>query len=193
MGSVPGWKHGPVGQFLMLEEQEAGRGFPPETLGKLRLRKSSLLRKGWEFERVYSKGSRLHGNGFTLIYSPNISGHGRLGISVHRKIRGAVKRNRIKRIIRESFRLHPEQYPHAMDVVFAVRPGFSLSCPSDICMAVASFSRRVLTTPWRDWRRASLLLSWKDINTLYPHSFLPVVVFTRPVQPTLFKLLKNTG
>ncbi len=147
MVSVPEWKHGPDGRFLMLEEQEAGRGFPPETLGKLRLRKSSLLRKGWEFERVYSKGSRLHGNGFTLIYSPDISGHGRLGISVHRKIRGAVKRNRIKRIIRESFRLHPEQYPHAMDVVFAVRPGFSLSHPSDICRAVASFSRRVFTTP----------------------------------------------
>ncbi len=124
-------------------EREVVRGFLPETLGKLQLRKSSLLRKGWEFERVYSKGRRLHGDGFTLICSPNFSDHARLGISVHRKIRGAVKRNRIKRIIRESFRLHPEQYPHSMDIVFAVRPGFSLSHPTDICRVVASISRRI--------------------------------------------------
>jgi ribonuclease P protein component len=130
----------------MLAEPEAVRGFLPEPLGKLHLRKSSLLRKGWEFERVYSKGSRLHGAGFTLICSPNFSDHGRLGISVHRKIRGAVKRNRIKRIIRESFRLHREQYPQSMDIVFAVRPGFSLSHPSDICSVIASFSRRISTS-----------------------------------------------
>ena len=130
----------------MLAEPEAVRGFLPEPLVKLHLRKSSLLRKGWEFERVYSKGSRLHGAGFTLICSPNSSDHGRLGISVHRKIRGAVKRNRIKRIIRESFRLHREQYPQSMDIVFAVRPGFSLSNPSDICSAIASFSRRISTS-----------------------------------------------
>jgi len=128
----------------MPAEQGGGRDFLPKPLGKLQLRKSSLLRKGWEFERVYSKGNRLHADGFTLICSANFSGHSRLGISVHRKIRGAVKRNRIKRIVRESFRLHPEQYPQSMDMVFAVRPGFSLSHPSDICRAVASFSRRIL-------------------------------------------------
>lgn len=127
----------------MPEEPEAARGFLPEPLGKLNLRKSSLLRKGWEFERVYSKGSRLHGDGFTLICCQNSTDYGRLGISVHRKIRGAVKRNRIKRIIRESFRLHREQYPHAMDIVFAVRPGFALSHPDDITRAVTSFSRRI--------------------------------------------------
>jgi len=88
----------------------------------------------------------LHGDGFTLICNPNLSDQGRLGISVHRKICGAVKRNRIKRIVRESFRLHREQYPHSMDMVFAVRPGFSLSSPSDICKAVASFSRRISTS-----------------------------------------------
>ena len=122
----------------MPAEQEAARGSLPETLEKLRLRKSSLLRKGWEFERVYSGGNRLHGDGFTLICKPNFSNESRLGISVHRKIRGAVKRNRIKRIIRESFRLYREQYPHSMDIVFAVRPGFSLNHPSDICKVVAS-------------------------------------------------------
>ena len=106
------------------------------TLVAQRLLKSSLVRKGWEFDEVYSKGKRLHGKGFTLICCSNSTDESRLGISVHRKIRGAVKRNRIKRIIRESFRLGQKQYPAGADIVFAVRPDFPCLHPRDICAAV---------------------------------------------------------
>jgi ribonuclease P protein component len=99
------------------------------------------LRKGWEFEYVYSRGERLQGDGFTLICRLNTTGESRLGISVHRNIRGAVKRNRLKRIIRESFRLWREQYPDGADIVFAVRPDFSCSQPKDICVALSSLAR----------------------------------------------------
>jgi len=68
----------------------------------------------------------------------------RIGISVHRKIRGAVKRNRIKRIIRESFRLWQKQYPAGADIVFAVRPDFPCLHPEDIRAVVASL---VVTPP----------------------------------------------
>lgn len=111
------------------------------TLVAQRLLKSSLVRKGWEFDEVYSKGKRLHGKGFTLICCPNSTGESRLGISVHRKIRGVVKRNRIKRIIRESFRLGQKQYPAGADIVFAVRSDFPCLHPRDICAVV---------TPLRD-------------------------------------------
>ncbi|WP_457575191.1 ribonuclease P protein component [Desulfomarina sp.] len=123
--------------------QGAANDCQPEPLEKLRLRKNSLLRKGWEFERVYSRGRRLHGHDFTLICEPNSYGRSRLGISVHHKIRGAVKRNRIKRIVRESFRLGRNFYPSEMDIVFAVRPGFSLSCPDEISESVASVVRKM--------------------------------------------------
>ena len=56
---------------------------------------------------------------------------------MHRKIRGAVKRNRLKRIIRESFRLWQKHYPVGADIVFAVRPDFSYLHPEDIRRAVA--------------------------------------------------------
>ena len=84
----------------------------------------------------------MHGRGFALVCLANESSTSRLGISVHRKIRGAVKRNRIKRIIRESFRLEREQYPAGADIVFAVRQDFFYSHPRDVSEAVRSLAGR---------------------------------------------------
>ena len=139
---MPEWQQRLVGQFSIHEGREAVKGFQLNILRELRLRKNNLLRKGWEYERVYKKGKRLHSESFSLICEPNLTDQSRLGISVHRKIRGAVKRNRIKRLIRESFRLYREQYPVSMDIVFTVRPGFSLSRPMEITTAVASIVAR---------------------------------------------------
>ena len=125
----------------VLVEQRVARDFQLK-LTDQRLLKTSLLRKGWEFEKVYSRGKRLHGNGYTLICLDNGSAESRIGISVHRKIRGAVKRNRIKRIIRESFRLERKQYPQGVDIVFAVRSDFSCKHPGDICKAVEEVTAR---------------------------------------------------
>ncbi|MCI5120194.1 MAG: ribonuclease P protein component, partial [Candidatus Electrothrix sp. AUS4] len=61
----------------------------------------------------------------------------RLGISVPRKVGNAVQRNRIKRIIREAFRLHRDVFPQGSDVVFAVRPGFPLTGMQAVRDAVA--------------------------------------------------------
>ena len=102
-----------------------------------KLPKTALLRKGREFDKVYRQGTRWHGNGFSLIFCPNELGFNRIGISIHRKLKGAVKRNRIKRIIRESFRLERAAYPDCADIVFAVRPDFSLKSPVEITSAVA--------------------------------------------------------
>ncbi|MEA3469052.1 MAG: ribonuclease P protein component [Thermodesulfobacteriota bacterium] len=102
-----------------------------------KLPKTALLRKGREFDKVYRQGTRWHGKGFSLIFCANELGYNRIGISVHRKLKGAVKRNRIKRIIRESFRLQRSLYPDDADIVFAVRPDFCLKSPADISSSVA--------------------------------------------------------
>lgn len=102
-----------------------------------KLPKTALLRKGREFDKVYRFGTRWRGKGYSLIFCPNDLGYNRIGISIHRKLKGAVKRNRIKRIIRESFRLERLLYPDCADIVFAVRPGFPLKSPADIFLSVA--------------------------------------------------------
>ncbi|MBU0482117.1 MAG: ribonuclease P protein component [Proteobacteria bacterium] len=92
------------------------------------LPKSFLLRKPWEYRSVYDKGRRIKGKGLTIIYTPNGRQENRLGISVH-GIRKATVRNRIKRVIREFFRLHRNFIGPGSDIVFAVREPFNADSP----------------------------------------------------------------
>ena len=89
----------------------------------------------------------MHGENFSLILLANDLEHNRLGISIHGQLKGAVKRNRIKRIIREFFRLNrhflQEKSPESrelpsMDIVVAVRKGFNFGKPADFAASVCS-------------------------------------------------------
>jgi ribonuclease P protein component len=104
-------------------------------------RHAERLKKTGEFNRVYRNGARLYGKCFTLVYlrdeQADEQAESRLGISVPRKVGNAVRRNRIKRIIREAFRLHREVFPRYSDIVFAVRPGFPLTGMQAVRDAVA--------------------------------------------------------
>jgi ribonuclease P protein component len=81
------------------------------------------LSRSAEFERVYRQG-RSTGNRYLVLYAfanPSASGP-RLGLSVSRKVGGAVERNRIKRLLREGFaKFEPELDP-TQDVVVVARP-----------------------------------------------------------------------
>ena len=82
----------------------------------------------------------MHGRGFSLIYLAGDQLGSRLGISVPRKVGNAVRRNRIKRIVRETFRLHREIFPRSSDIVVTVRPEFSLRGLHALRIAVAGLN-----------------------------------------------------
>jgi len=64
------------------------------------------LRKSSEFRSVYEGGKRLDGHFMTAFVRRNDSGHHRLGITASKRVaRRAVDRNRMKRVLREMFRL----------------------------------------------------------------------------------------
>jgi len=76
-----------------------------------------------QFDAVYQRGSKLGDSCFLVLIKPNDLSFARLGLSVSaRTVGNAVNRNRIKRVIRTSFRLNAAQLP-AVDIVINTRPG----------------------------------------------------------------------
>ncbi|MBP5467213.1 MAG: ribonuclease P protein component [Clostridia bacterium] len=60
------------------------------------------LKKQKDFDKVFKEGKRLFSDSLTLVYLP--SKELKAGFAVGKKHGGSVKRNRIKRLLRESFR-----------------------------------------------------------------------------------------
>ncbi len=56
-----------------------------------------------------------------MIFKENGLSFARLGITVSKKIGNAVQRNRVKRLIREFFRLHRDLFPKGFDIVIAAK------------------------------------------------------------------------
>ncbi len=78
------------------------------------------LCQAFEYKEVFKKGQRQTDSCFTVISLPRDTGPARLGMVVSKKVsRHAVQRNRIKRQIRESFRLHQTHIPAVELVVMA--------------------------------------------------------------------------
>jgi ribonuclease P protein component len=79
------------------------------------------LRRGEEFMAVYEAQARVSIGPLLFQAIPNDRGHARLGLSVSRRVGNAVKRNAIKRRLREAFRLERADWPQAYDLVISAR------------------------------------------------------------------------
>jgi ribonuclease P protein component len=78
---------------------------------------TSRIKKTREFNRVYARGKRARGPLFLVVLAPNRLPVTRVGLSVGKRVGGAVRRNRIKRMLREAFRHVRPQLPPGLDIV----------------------------------------------------------------------------
>jgi ribonuclease P protein component len=85
------------------------------------LRKHERLRRHKDFQLALHHGSRRHTKNFTIILRPNALQFSRLGVTVGKKVGNAVKRNRVKRCLREFFRLYKHKLPTSHDLVIIAK------------------------------------------------------------------------
>lgn len=93
--------------------------------------KRGRLSRSAEFDRVFRQG-RSHANRVLVLYGfpradaadpdGSASAEPRLGLSVSRRVGGAVDRNRVKRLLREAFEQESGRLPAGHDVVIVARP-----------------------------------------------------------------------
>lgn len=98
---------------------------------RLTFRRSQRLHGHGAFKTVLEARARAEGRAIAVHAMPNGGAVSRLGISIGRRIGSACARNRIKRLLREAYRLsqheHPRGAPAPYDIVVVVRPHETLS------------------------------------------------------------------
>lgn len=85
------------------------------------MNKMVTLKKNYEFGRVYKKGRFFVGKYLILYALPNRIHINRIGITTSKKVGKSVRRNRLRRLIRENYRAFEAFVLSGYDLVFVAR------------------------------------------------------------------------
>ena len=113
-------------------------------MGAFSLTKSERLSRRADFEKLSRDGSRIEGDYFVILYSQNGLGIMRLGVTVSKRVGRAVIRNRVKRLVREHFRLHKALFSDSYDVNVIAKSGASNLSAQQLRGALEAMVRDIL-------------------------------------------------
>lgn len=85
-------------------------------------KRKQRLTSNRDFTTLYSNGFKSSVGPLLIHRHSNGLPHSRLGLSIPKKVGNAKKRNSIKRLCREAFRLSQYEFPLSVDVLITIRP-----------------------------------------------------------------------
>ena len=107
---------------------------------------STSLKKNHEFKRLYSKGKSAASQYAVVYCRRNGRAENRLGISVSTKLGSAVVRNRIRRRLKEIYRLNEDKLAVGYDIIIVARMRSRVSSYSEIESSVLALFRKLNIT-----------------------------------------------
>lgn len=113
-------------------------------MGIFSLTKSERLLRRADFEKLSEDGNRIDSDYFVILYSQNGLGKLRLGVTVSKRVGRAVTRNRVKRLVREHFRLRRALFSDSYDVNVIAKGGTSDLSSREIRGALEAIFRDML-------------------------------------------------
>jgi ribonuclease P protein component len=112
-------------------------------MGRLTFRQHQRMVSQSDFDRVFQGGSRARSDLFTVALRPNGRAHSRLGLSVGKRIwKSAVKRNYVRRIFREAFRLTQHDLPAGFDMIMIPSRAKLVPDLEEACEQLLGMSRK---------------------------------------------------
>lgn len=87
-----------------------------------RFQKQEHLRRGSDFTRVFGERCTAGDDLLIVHVASNDLSWSRLGLSISRRVGGAVRRNYIRRRIREAFRTNKDELPKGYDIICTAKP-----------------------------------------------------------------------
>jgi len=118
---------------------------------RFRFSRSMRLSRASDFSAAFRDGLRRSRGPLVVFMRPNGLNQHRLGLSVGRRVGGAVTRNRIKRQIREAFRKTRPDLDGAFDIVVKIRPHEPLAAGE--CERLFTECAHALAKEWARRRR----------------------------------------
>lgn len=86
------------------------------------MKKKGSITKNYEYQQVFQNGTSVATRTFVLYQLNTKQSENRAGFIVSKKVGNAVTRNRVRRLMRESYRLYAGKLRRGYDLVFIARP-----------------------------------------------------------------------
>ena len=82
------------------------------------MKKTKMLKKNYEFKRVLARGKYYSGENIEAFFLKNNKNKNFLGLAISTKVAKAVKRNKIKRLMRENYKEQEDKLKEGFSIIF---------------------------------------------------------------------------